>query len=44
MFRIKVVEKIKTHVFVQYLFPESSAFYDVTWKNIVDPEKPQGTI
>jgi hypothetical protein len=36
----KVVEKIKTHI----LFPENRAFYEIMWKNIVEPDRPQMTI
>ena len=36
----KTVEKIKTHILRTIIFlPESRAFYEVTWKNIVDVGK-----
>jgi hypothetical protein len=43
IFRIKVVEKIKTQVFFSN-FPESRALYETMWTNFVDSDKPQATI
>ena len=47
MFQTKVVEKIKTHI-LQYFhmynsifYPEYRTFYEITWKNLVEPGKPQ---
>ena len=34
------VEQIATN-FVQQLFPEIRAIYEITWKNMVDPDEPQ---
>jgi hypothetical protein len=46
MFQIKVVEKIKTHVFVfSNFFPlENRAVYEIKWKNVVDQGRPQMTM
>jgi hypothetical protein len=41
MFETKVVEKIKTHIFFQWLFSESRAVYEIMSKNYVEPERPQ---
>jgi hypothetical protein len=30
--------------YVQTLFPESRAIYEIMWKNMVDPDRPQMTI
>jgi hypothetical protein len=40
----KVVEKIKTHLVFKYVFFENRAFYEIMWKNIAEPERPQTTI
>jgi hypothetical protein len=44
MFQTKVVEKIKTHVLCSIIFPENRAVYEMMWKNIVEPDRPQMTI
>ena len=49
MFETKVVQKIKTHIlysvtFFFFLSFENRAFYDITWKNIVERSRPQVTI
>jgi hypothetical protein len=46
MFKSEVVEEIKTRFYVQYLFfpPENRAVYEIIWKNIVEPDRPQMTI
>ena len=47
VFPSKVVEKIKTHNLcsVTFFFPfENRAAYEIMWKNIVEPERPQMTI
>jgi len=41
MFQTKVVEKIKTRFVFSNFFPESCAVYDIMWKNIVEPDRPQ---
>jgi hypothetical protein len=41
----KVAEKIKTHILCSVtFFYENHAFCDITWKNIVQPVRPQMTI
>jgi len=40
----KVVEKIKTYFMLNNIFPGNLAVYEVTWKNFVEPDKPQMTI
>ena len=44
MFQTKVVEKIKTLLMPNNIFFETLAVYEVTWKNIVKPDRPQMTI
>ena len=46
MFRTKVAEKIKTHIFMSdnTFSPENRAVYETMWKNRVEPDRPQMTI
>jgi len=44
MFQAKDVEKIKIPVSCSKIFFESDAVYEITWKNIVEPDRPQMTI
>jgi len=44
MFRIKVVEKIKTHILCSITFVENRAIYEITWKNILELDRPRMTI
>jgi hypothetical protein len=44
MFQTKVVENVKTHLLCPITFPENPANYEITWKNIVQPDRPQMTI
>ena len=47
MFRIKVVEKIETHILCSVTFffvSENRAVYEIMWKNIVELDRPQMTI
>ena len=45
MLQTKLVEKIKTHfVFSNFFFFENRAVYEMMWKNIVEPDRPQMTI
>jgi len=45
MFETKFVEKIKTHTSCSItFFPENRAAYKITWKNILQPNRPQMTI
>jgi hypothetical protein len=41
MFRTKVVYKMKTRLLYSIAFPENRAVFEVTWKNIVVPERPE---
>jgi len=41
MFQINVAEKIKTHILCSIMFFENRAFYEMMWKNIVQPGRPQ---
>jgi len=43
MFKIKVVEKVKTHVLSSITFFFNCAVYEIMWKNIVEPGRPQMT-
>ena len=44
MFRTKAVEKIKTYNMCSVtFFYENRAIYEVMWKNIVQPDRPQMT-
>jgi hypothetical protein len=40
----KVVEKIKTHVLCSLTLFQNRAVYEITWKNIVELDRPQITI
>ena len=44
MFPTKVAEKIKTRILCPITFPETPAIYEITWKNIVQPDRLQMTI
>ena len=45
MFQSKVVEKIKTHFFIySNFFSENCAIYEIMWKNMVEPDRPQMAI
>jgi hypothetical protein len=37
----KVIEKIKTHFYVQYFFSENPAVYEIMWKNMAGADRPQ---
>ena len=43
MFETKIVEKIKTYFMFDKFF-ESRAVYEIRWKNMVVPDRPQMTI
>jgi len=43
MFQTNVVEKIKTHLLCPITFFLNRAVYDIMWKNIVEPDRPQIT-
>jgi hypothetical protein len=45
VFRTKVVEKVKnTHFVFNNVFSENRAVYEIMWKNMVQPDRPQMTI
>jgi hypothetical protein len=44
MFQTNVVEKIKTHILYSITFSENHAVYEIMWKNMVQPDRPQMTI
>jgi len=42
MFRKNVVEKIGTHILRSMTsFLENRSFYEIMWKNVVEPDRPQ---
>ena len=45
MFKIKAVQKIKTHILCSITSPphphQNRAVYEIMWKNIVEPNRPQ---
>jgi hypothetical protein len=43
MLQIKFVEKIKTHFVFNNFFFLNSCVYEITWKNIVEPGRPEIT-
>jgi len=45
MFHIKAVQKVKTHILYSITFsPENRAVYEIMWKNLVKPDRPQMAI
>jgi len=44
MFQTKVAEKIKTHILCTVTFLDNRVINEITWKNIVQPGRPQVTI
>jgi len=38
------LDEIKTHVMFSSIFPENLALYEIMWKNIVQPYRPQMTV
>jgi hypothetical protein len=44
MFQTKGVKKIKTHFIFSNFFSENFAAYEITWKDMVEPDWPQMTI
>jgi hypothetical protein len=43
MFLTKVLEKMNHILFSVTFFFENGAFYEIMWKNIVEPDSPQMT-
>ena len=45
MFQRKVAEKIKTHFMCNNFFsPENRTVYEIMWKNMVEPGRPQMSV
>jgi hypothetical protein len=44
MFHTKVVEKIKTRILCSITFLENRTLYEIMWKSIVEPGRPQMTL
>jgi hypothetical protein len=42
MFQTKLIEEIETH-FICSTFSENHALYEIMWKNMVEPDRPQMT-
>jgi hypothetical protein len=40
----EVVDNIKTHILGSIIFFEDHAVYEIMWKNVVEPSRPQLTI
>jgi len=40
----KVEERVKTNTFSSRTLSESRAVYEIMWKNMVEPDRPQMTI
>ena len=43
-FETEVVDKIKHTFYIQYLFSENSAIYEIMWQNTAELDRPQMTI
>ena len=43
IFQTKFVDEIKIHFTSNNIFFENRAFYEIKWKNIVQPDRPQMT-
>jgi len=41
MFQTEVVAKIKTHISYSITLSENSVIYEIMWKNMVGPDRPQ---
>jgi len=44
VFQTKFVEKIKTLISYSITLSENRAFYEIMWKNMVQPYRPQMTM
>jgi len=42
-FRQKLQRKSEHTFYVQYIIPENHAVYEIMWKNMVQPDRPQMT-
>ena len=44
MLQTKVVEEIKTHNLYSVTFFENRSVFEIMWKNMIEPDRPQMTI
>ena len=44
MFHTRVLEEIRTYIMFSNFFPENRVVYEIIWKNILQPDRPQVTI
>ena len=44
MFQTKFLEKIKTNILGEIISPENRAVYDIMWKTVAEPDRPQMTV
>jgi len=44
MFPTKFVEEIKTHILYSVTFFENRSVFEIMWKNMIEPDRPQMTI
>jgi hypothetical protein len=44
MFQTRVVENINSHILCSVTFLKHHAIYEIMWKNIVQPDRPQMAI
>ena len=44
MLQTKVVEEIKTHILYSVTFFENRSVFEIMWKNMIEPDRPQMTI
>jgi len=44
MFKTKVVEIMKTHILCSITSFENRTVYEIMWKNMLEPDRPQMTI
>ena len=47
IFQTKFVEKTRTRILCSltfFFFSENRAFYDIMWKNMLQPDRPQMTV
>jgi hypothetical protein len=43
-FETRVVEEMKTHILCSVTIVENRAFYEIMWRNIVEPDRPKMTM
>jgi hypothetical protein len=43
MFQTVIIENIKTHFVIHKILPQNRAVYEMMWKNMVQPYRPQMT-